>query len=772
MRIENESNFLAALSNGVNLFLGAGFSVLAEDKQGQALPSGSKLCEELIQEFGLPTNLQDLTHVATILKNTAQREFRSYLNARFTVGNFDPLYKAIEKIKIHSIITTNIDNLLFRIYSDSKRSYINDLDMHGANFGDRRAINLVTLHGCVLDDSREFFFSATELASVFGQDPDRWHFLTNALQSRPTLFWGYGLADAGALQALHPSSVGGMVRADTWITVLPETDEGTLQYFRALGFQILEADTRALLDLFKHREDVPEVEATSETPTYTLFPEWAIPDLGLVPVRPLLEFYRGAPPTWYDVFSGRLHLTRYHAQVRNSLSAGKDVLLVGVPGSGKTTLLMQVLKDFSFTGHKLVCDSITTGKATLIVNRLGGTRALIGIDNFADSTDGLLVLLKEPNIQILACERSYFFDIVSHKISGPNLQVLDVTDIDEIDIQKMLDQIPTEIRKADSDWPVSQDGMPPSIFEIVQSSVVFPALAIRYRKVLKEIAREDVRLLDFLLVCSYVHSCRTPISMDMLLAFFRGQITDFSEIYKLRSTLGRLVADYLGDLNDGVQDYYSPRSTLVAEAIVDQAGGDDLRRVITRFHNEVSILRIHYFDVFRRRAYDAYLMKRVFENWEEGMQFYRKAFKRDRTPYVLQQGALYLSHKCQFHEAFRMIDEALIMSNQRILTIRNSHAIILFTANIDRPETDGTVERTLQESMEILRECYRQDKRKVYHAITFADHALKYDNRFGRVKSKEYLDTALGWLNEEQERSPWNRNVKRLVSVVKRRLRA
>ena len=770
MRIENENNFLAALSNGVNLFLGAGFSVLAEDKQGQVLPSGSKLCEELIQEFALPPTLQELTQVATILKNTAPLDFRSYLKTRFTIGNFDPLYKAIEKINIHSIITTNIDDLLFRIYTDSTRFYLNDLDMHGASFGDRRAINLVSLHGCVLNETKEFIFSSTELASVFGQDPDRWHFLTNALQSQPTLFWGYGLADAGALQALHPSAVDSRDRADTWITVLPGTDEGTLQYFRALGFQILEADTRALLDLFKHQKGVIEPEVTSETPTRTLFPNLAIPDLGSVPVRSLLEFYRGAPPTWYDVFSGRLYQTCYHASARNFLSAGKNVLLVGVPGSGKTTLLMQLIKDFSFSGHKLVCDALTKENATLIVNRLGGARALIAIDNFADSTDGLLVLLKEASIQILASERSYFFDHVTHKFSGKNIKVLDVTDIDKLDVQKILTQIPIEIRKKDSSWPTSQDGMPPSIFEIVQSSVVFPALAMRYRKVLKDIAQEDRRLLDFLLVCSYVHSCRTPISMDMLLAFFRGQITGYSDVFELRDTLGRLLADYLGHLNDGAQDYYSPRSTLVAEAIVDQANRDDLRRVITRFHTEVSTLRIHRFDVFKRRAYDAYLMRRVFENWEEGMQFYRTAYDRDGSPYVLQQGALYLSHKRQFHEAFKLIDEALLMSGQRIPSIRNSHAIILFAANIERQETDGTVECTLQKSMEILRECHTYDKRKVYHAITFADHALKYDERFGREDAQEYLDTALRWLHEEQKRSPWNRKVKRLVSVVERRL--
>ena len=73
--------------------------------------------------------------------------------------------------------------------------------------------------------------------------PDRWYYLTQALESVPTLFCGYSLADAGTLNTLHPSVVGGRELSDKWIVVLPETDEGTLQFFRALKFQIIESDT-------------------------------------------------------------------------------------------------------------------------------------------------------------------------------------------------------------------------------------------------------------------------------------------------------------------------------------------------------------------------------------------------------------------------------------------------------------------------------------------------------------------------------------------------
>lgn len=256
----------------------------------------------------------------------------------------------------------------------------------------------------------------------------------------------------------------------------------------------------------------------------------------------------------------------------------------------------------------------------------------------------------------------------------------------------------------------------------------------------------------------------------MLLAFFRGTEVTYMDLQAMREKMRGIVVDYIGDLDDGVQDYYAPRSSLVSQAVLGQASARRLRRVITQFHNQVSSYRIHRYDVFRRRAFAHDLMRRVFERWKEGLSFYQECYSKEANPYILQQGALYLSSKRRFQEAFQMIDEALSATNRRIPSIRNSHAVILFEANINRPETDGIVEQTLQDSMEILKECYAYDQRKAHHALVFADHALKYDRRFGRAKAQSYLDTALWWLREEHNNSPWHREVNRLSGVVARRL--
>ena len=768
MKIENENTFLAAVNNGFNFFVGSGFSTLATDQEGRHLPIGSQLCDELIEFFDMPGSLS-LPQMATILNSSHRAEFRSYLKMRFTVEEFDARYQVIEKLPIRAMFTTNIDNLLHEIYKNGTTSYLNDLDLRGSTFSDRNAINLVTLHGCVLDDSRDLTFDAADLASAFAREPDRWHYLTQALESAPTLFCGYSLADAGTLNSLHPSSASGRELSDRWIAVLPGTDEGTLQFFRALKLQIIECDTVQLLEYFEARFR-PVVARRPELSTRALFPDWAIPDVGSVPVRPIFDYFRGAPPTWYDVYSGQLPTTSYHPKVRNSLNSGQHTLITGIPGSGKTTLMMQVLKDFQFAGHKFFCEAPTQEKAQLILNRLDGSKALIGIDNFADDLDGVNLLIDAPNVQVLGCDEIYWLEIVSHRLPRGKVKVIDVTDLSEKDTQSIVSRIPSDIRKSPQSVRQPKMEQTPSIFEIVEFNIHRSTLSERYRGVLSNLGRQDSQLLDFLLVCSYVHSCRTPISLDMLVAFFRGVDINLAQFDAMRDKLRGIVVDYIGDLDDGVQNYYAPRSTLVSQAVIRQASPRQLKSVIIRFHNQVSSYRIHRYDVFRRRAFVHDLMRRIFEDWEEGKSFYRDCYLRERSPYILQQGALYLSSKRRFQEAFQMIDESLSVSNHRIPSIRNSHAVILFEANIDHPDTNGMVKQTLQESMDILKECYAYDQRKAYHAQVFADHSLRYDDRFGGTDALGYLETALSWLREEQRNSPWHREVTRLCRVVARRL--
>ena len=186
--------------------------------------------------------------------------------------------------------------------------------------------------------------------------------------------------------------------------------------------------------------------------------------LRLIGIR---DYFRGAPPTWYDIYSGQLTTTSHHARVRNALNARKHTFITGIPGSGKTTLMMQVIRDFPFPGHKILCDAPTPERASLIVNRLDGAEALVCIDNFADDLDGVNVLVNAPNIQILGCDEIYWLETISHRLPRNHMQVVDVTDLNEEDTQTIIDRIPSDVRRSSKYRHPQGMSQNPSIFEIV-----------------------------------------------------------------------------------------------------------------------------------------------------------------------------------------------------------------------------------------------------------------------------------------------------------------
>jgi len=767
---ENLNTLKRYMESGINLFAGAGFSVLAKDGHGKPLPLGSQLLIELLERFPSVNGRNlNLSQVCAVLERTRRDEYIDFIANRFRVGEFDKKYKNLENVAILAIFTTNVDDLFVRIYEKSSTGYISDLDSRGPVVRNKRAIDTVWLHGCVKDLTKRFVFSTTDIASTFQADPDRWHYLTGQLQRRPTVFLGYSAEDSSTLHALSPSAVSGRSHADKWI-LLNDSDVGVADYFRALGFQILEGDTGSFLD-FIGEIKVPE-KKTKEgdlSDTKVLFPDYAIPELGSVPNRALLKFYEGAPPIWSDIFSGRLHKTEHASRIKDVLSGGKNVLVIGVPASGKSTLLMQIACDLNTSDHKLVVESLTLEQAHYIVNRLAGQPATIFVDQCCDDAEALNYLCNASNLRIAGFDREYNFEIVSHLFESANIKPLSVTELSERDAQSILDRVPPELVSGRTGSPELLGEQHPSMFEVLDLAIRGKRLHDRYLDAIKQLRNHDQNALDLLLVNCYVHSCRTSVSLDMLLAYF-GEDLGYREIYETRDRLGSLLADVAEPFADDNQDYYSPRSTAVAEAVMAKVPRSDLKRVLTRFHERVSPARIYRYDVFKKQAYDHKTIARAFDEADEGNAFYEAVYERTGNSYLLQHQALYLSGKKRYSEAFRVIDEALTRTSGKNFTIRNSHAKILFLANERRDASDPVVEQTLRESMKILAQCYSSDRRKAFHAMTFAEQAIKFSQIYGIETASDYLKQARVWLREEQQRSPWYRGVRYMLRDIERAL--
>jgi hypothetical protein len=201
MEIENEGLFRNALMHGINLFLGAGFSLSAyslskDGRQQIPLPKGDKLRDELVEHFNLGHfSKLNLPQLSQVLTTQFREEFYSYLTRCFTVSSFHPSYKNLYRTKIDKIFTTNIDNLIHKVFEDNNMCFIHDVDVHGANTIDISAISYYALHGSVIN-GKECIFTPTEIASAFSGNQDNWHLFRREVKSKDTLFWGYNLDDA------------------------------------------------------------------------------------------------------------------------------------------------------------------------------------------------------------------------------------------------------------------------------------------------------------------------------------------------------------------------------------------------------------------------------------------------------------------------------------------------------------------------------------------------------------------------------------------------
>lgn len=768
INIQLEDTLIKALEEGVNLFVGAGFSVLAKNADGKTLPVGEQLLKELKEFFkDIPDSL-DLPKAAMYLEKINKEKFYKYIKERYIVDSYNDNYNSLLSLNIKGIYTTNIDNLFVKIFDNSTSMYLSDITMAGAVFNESKSVTYVPLHGSIYNDERKLIFSSADLSSAFSNDRDIWQYLRMAVEKHPTIFWGYKLNDSGVIQTLFSNSERESLQKTKWI-VLREGNESEVKYFEALGFNIIIADTESLLAYFKEKQiDISEESDAfklSKTFYASEFKDMLIPKIGTGPIRPLSEFFLGAAPVWNDIFSNKIYKTSHYEKLIDVINKeSKNIIVVGTPVSGKTTLMMQIAANYKFNGVKLLSSYVSSSRAEIINKRFTHEKLLLFIDNLRDNLEAVDVLCENKNIKLICFEREHNYDVISHRVNESEFEFYDTTTLTRRDLQSIYDSIPANVKKR----TLTIESTNESIFEFVCQNVEKQNVRDRFLKVFKELGNHSEDLLDLFIMCCYCRNCRIPVSLDMAYAFLSDEVNDYDEVLDTIDQLGKLVTDY--DYTDPVidkdQDYFQARSHIVAETIMNHVPGIILKRVITRFHENVPTFRIVNYAVFKKTAYDKDYFVRAFNNWEEGKEFYDFLYERDRDYYMLQQAALYLANKKKFPQAFDYIDLAIRKSEGRIFSIKNTHAIILFEANINENNENTIVRQNLDKSMNILSECYRIDRRKYYHVRIFAVQSISYFKKYNDSIAKDYLQTSKERLTKEIANQPLYRH-KRLRELLR-----
>ncbi|KAA6317013.1 hypothetical protein EZS27_032770, partial [termite gut metagenome] len=341
MRFDNKNIFEDYLRSDINLFLGAGFSVLAKNRENQDLPIGNQLANELKQTFNMEGEFT-LPQIATILERTKRDDFYSYLKKRFSVGDFDKRYLQIARLQKKSIYTTNIDNLLFKIFENRSDKYLNEVSHNGKITNDISAVNYSALHGCILFDDRKLIFDVSSLNNAYDNSPRIWDSLSQDIETTSTLFWGYSLADTGVIQSLTSNHALKGAQKEKWI-ILREEEQSSSPYYEAMGFNIIISDTDSFLNYLVDIK-ISSIKSTSVSEEIKyVFGKNLVPKSSQgLSVRPISEFIKGNPPIWSDIYSGQIYKTSFYSEIQNKILSKKNNIVLGGPVTGKSTLMMQL----------------------------------------------------------------------------------------------------------------------------------------------------------------------------------------------------------------------------------------------------------------------------------------------------------------------------------------------------------------------------------------------------------------------------------------------
>lgn len=759
LHIDKPEMFKEALSNGINIFAGAGFSKLP-DSHGRCLPAANELCDDICSVFSIPSSRNwDLEQISSLVNLKAKDRFQSYLREKYTVTEYNPLYDTLNEIALNSFITTNIDNIVQCVMDHSKRFSLHDIAAYGAHKRGSGVITYIPLHGNVKDLTSHLYFGKSELANVDNDNRALFSAMESKLYEAPTLFWGYGFHD----HAIERTIVKVLEKRpkDIWVQCMP--GDNNIEYFRTLGCYVIEATTDELFQWIQR--EIKHITVNTEDHDYSSIERYFVPSRNQLATVSLQDYYQYGMTNWYCILSNYAYETSTVNELYENSLKNKNVIAVGIPFSGKTTILMQLAAK-SQEDIKLVVEGITIEEATRIINVLDGVNCLVFIEECCEDAYVTKLFMEQKNIRVMGFTNDYTFESAKHIWDGVtyNKEYIDELELD--DAQRIYQNIPPNIRENTFTYKLDKNEKY-SMLEFLGQNIQGVVTEKRVKELLRRIKKSSWDAFQVVALATYLSSNESALSVDVLFSYF--DLTHYEQVQRLIDAAQGYLASYnIALLNDALdQDYYSLRSNMFAY-IANQILQKDFKReygsVIRRFVFEVSPYKVYHYYIFKRSAYDAKLFIKLFR--EEAHDLYEYLVRYDDGAYSLQQWALYKAYLGDYSGAFADIDRAISMSPFNF-SIRNSRAIILFEANKDKEGSlalDG-----LKEAMDTLQRCFTSDKRKVYHAQKYAEFALYYSQILG---IPVYLDQAHEWLEQLiSTKESTSRQTRHLYTEVRKELK-
>lgn len=763
MRFDKEILFKELVTKyGLNLYLGAGFSIYAYNADGESLPLGNDINERLIKLFSLDESRNfNLSKTCQKIKKDNTDMLEKILKETYTIKSFDREYISITRLPIKNIVTINIDNLLEKVYDDPESSVnLSDSAIYGS-LEKEKVVNLYKLHGSVTYPfGTKMSFTEKELTDLFIRDKGLFETVSFKLSVAPTIFWGTSLYDNNTLELICNSESYAKSAMQKWIVVYPnEKNKEFIEDFEDLGFNIIEADTKELIQYLKAQSFArgTDIKKYIYREYREKFPSnFVCNELKRSGVRrPVVDFFAGAEPQISDIMSNNVSRISYFTNALEIILSGNITLITGIPGCGKSTLLMQLAFSNELSGRKLWFNNIIKQEAERLIKLVEkDDNVIVFIDNLYNNIDALQVLKSKDGIRLVVAERALNFEYVKRFLNISSDRILDISNLNSGDIQMVCKSMN---RSSADAIDLMKENENISLLEIVFFVATNAVIQDRIKRYISDLLRfEDeslkINLLEIFTLVNYTSYCGIPCSMDMMYFYFSDGIDSYTDILYALEKMNKIIVE---SSEDGVyeqdQNYMIMRSKLFSEKSLSLIDNNMIAQVLNRFLDKVSTQIIYRYDIFKRRAYDADLTKRAFDV-DSGIKFYEKILEINQSPYIRHQYALFLQRKNLYDLAWKQIDQAYTESRKKIFSIANTHAIIMFEKNINNKMNNENelvlLKKTIDKSFSTLEYCITQDVRVNYHALTYSRHAIRYYERFGFDEyTEQYIDSALNQLD-------------------------
>lgn len=762
VRFDNEPLFREFVSKyGMNLFLGAGFSTYAYNDQPEALPLGDAIAVRLCNVFGLDKSRYDtLGKVCRKIKKEQEDALSSCLRDTYKVKRYDDAYSCLYKLPIRSIITINIDNLVEKVFEeqDSPKD-LSDVRING-DLAKDNVVPLYKLHGSVTYPfDIPLSFTEEELHSLFVTDNRLFQTVSYKISCSPTLFWGTSLSDGNTAQLLCDARIKSEVSMPKWIVLYPgdKKYEFLCEEYEDRGFNIIGADTK---DLLNYLSTMPFVSSRGKDKYIyrnyrDQFPRnFVCKELKKASMaRPITDFFHGAEPQISDVLSSNVVKTSYYSTIQNAIISNQTTLVTGIPGCGKSTLLLQLAFSDNVSGHKFWFNNMIASEAQRLCKLIKDDKhAIVFFDNLYSNLDAYKIL-KEYNIKMVVAERGINYEYVKSFLSIPAKNIIDVSDLNEKDIQNICRSMNKPSKEAIEMFKRKSNISLLELVFLAYHNKTTDARIKEYIQAIQNLVDPSLKIdmLELYALVNYVSFCGVPTSMDMFIFYFNDPEIAYSDIYYALDKLNSIIVeDKDAGTIDSSQDYMAMRSKLFAQLSLKHIPRITLKRVLKNFLSNVSPSIVYRYDIFRKKAYDADITVSAF-NKNEGIEFYNELSAASDSPYTKHQFALFLQRKKDIDMAWRVIDQANTDCGGKIFTIANTHAMILFEKNIGvHCETEKLPElkEILNRSFETLHYCVTKDVRVNYHVLVYSRNTIRYIERFGMDDySKEYVENSLARIN-------------------------